>query len=164
MATRRMLMLPGVLLAAACVPKPDAGSAGGAALRTISLEAGPCFGACPSYRVEARSDGGGTFAGERFTAATGTREIRLPAGAFARLEASLARYKPAAGALKRIMPGEPGCERQATDMPGYELDWSDGAKLSYYSGCMDAANQPLRNAIRAAPEVLGIEALLKPAG
>ncbi|HEY0326511.1 MAG TPA: DUF6438 domain-containing protein, partial [Allosphingosinicella sp.] len=40
---------------------------------SISYETGPCFGACPVYRVTVSPDGTGTVEGRRVTAVTGER-------------------------------------------------------------------------------------------
>ena len=59
------------LASAACATVPPAASA-----QSISYETGPCFGACPVFRVTVSPDGSGTFEGRRFTAVD--RRTRLP--------------------------------------------------------------------------------------
>ena len=85
-------------LASARLPRCAAGrrAAAGDPVETIVFETGPCFGACPVYRVTVNSDGSGTFEGRRFTAVD--RHARLPVTpaqyrAFAR---QLAPLRPAA--------------------------------------------------------------------
>ena len=53
----RTAALGASLLLAACA----AASAPASPAETISFETGPCFGACPVYRLTVNSDGSGTF-------------------------------------------------------------------------------------------------------
>jgi hypothetical protein len=140
-------------------PAKEAGPA-----ESITLETSPCFGACPVYSITVRADGTATFDGKRFTAQAGTKEITLKPGIFATLAGRLKAYRPKKGVAARIAPGE-DCERMATDMPSYTLNWNGGppagASLYYYAGCMDDKHIPLRDTIRGLPETLGIEPLLR---
>jgi hypothetical protein len=135
------------------------------AKEVISFTAGPCFGACPSYTVKVNREGSGLLEPKRFTAVPGPTRFTVTPAQFMRLKTALARYRPAAGAEKRIAHGE-NCTRFATDMPGYVIEWAQGegkpARLEYQSGCMDPQYGRLRTTIAAIPKMLEIEAMLKP--
>ena len=131
---------------------------------TIRFAAGPCFGACPSYSVTVTPEGSGLLVPERFTAVPGPTRFTVTPAQYRRLRASLAPFRPATGTRKRIAHGE-NCERFATDMPGYDIEWTrkdvDKTELDFQSGCHDAKYTRLRDAIAAVPKLLQIEAMLK---
>lgn len=132
----------------------------------IRFTAGRCFGACPAYTLRVTPDGSGLLEPERFTAVPGPTRFTITRAQYQRLRAALAPYRPAAGVTKTITQGQADCQRFATDMPGYSIEWSRGAqkpaRLDYQSGCMDTRHARLRSTIRALPAMLGIEAMLKP--
>ncbi|SFP66847.1 DUF6438 domain-containing protein [Sphingomonas rubra] len=131
---------------------------------SIRYETSPCFGTCPVYAVTIRPDGSGTFEGQRFTAVTGLREFKATPEQYRRFAAALQPYRPANGEMLYDM-GTPLCGRpMVSDMPSVDVRWSEasgGAQhLSLYYGC---GTEAMRDAIRAAPEVLPIGAFIKPA-
>ncbi len=132
---------------------------------TIRFSAGPCFGACPSYTLRVTPDGSGLIEPERFTAIPGPTRFTVTPAQYRRFRSALAPYRPASGSTRRIAHGE-NCDRFATDMPAYVIEWSRGeeppTRLEYQSGCMDVRYGRLRAAIASIPGMLGLEAMLKP--
>ena len=147
------------MLLAGCVTAP-ATETGDALPATISLETGPCFGACPVYRVSVSADGIGRFEGRRFTAVTGTREFRITADQYRAFARHLAPLRPA-GAERRYS-GE-ACEMMATDLPSTEIRWQSqrGPQILYfYHGCDMERNRAIAERLEAAPALLPIETLI----
>lgn len=138
----------------------------GARADTIGIVAGPCFGACPSYKVTVTPDGSGLLEPRRHTAVPGPTRFTVTPLQYRRLRTALAAYRPATGTDKAI--GPENCARFATDHPAYVIEWTrDGAKrttLDFQSGCHDARYGKLRTAIAAMPRTLDIESMLKPKG
>jgi hypothetical protein len=144
--------------ARAALPPPD-GMAG--TVQSISYETGPCFGACPVYRLTVSADGAGRFEGRRFTAASGEQAFRVTPEQFAAFARQLAPLRPAEG--ERLYSGE-ACEMTATDMPSTEVVWTeaDGSRrtLYFYHGCDMARNRPIAERLKAAPGLLPIGELI----
>lgn len=144
------------LALAACATVP----ATGADLESISYETGPCFGACPVYRVTVRADGSGTFEGRRFTAAEGERAFRATPAQFGALAAHLAPVRPAHRSVR--LAGE-ACTMTATDLPSAEVTWTGRAgtqSLYFYFGCDMERNRALAERLRAVPGLLPIADLI----
>src|SRR5512139_4200220 len=131
----RWLAFAAFTLTGGCVTTGDAPGAAPDPQR-ISYETGPCFGACPVYRVTVSADGEGQFEGKRFTAVQGQREFRVSPDEYRAFAAALAPLRPAGGAVR--YDGPPRCKRMATDLPSVTVTWhgSDGAEQSlfYYYG------------------------------
>ena len=145
-----------LLLAAGCATGADAGPAG----ETISYETGPCFGACPVYKVTVSPAGSGTFEGRRFTAVTGTRTFRLTQAQYRAFAAQLGPARPARGTVR--YSGET-CRMMATDLPSAEVVWTGSAgerRLYFYFGCDMERNRALAERLRAAPRLLPIADLI----
>ena len=144
------------LSAAACATVPtDA-----APVESISYETGPCFGACPVFRVTVNSDGSGTFEGRRFTAVTGARTFRATPDQYRAFAARLEPLRPASGSIR--YSGE-ACEMMATDMPSTEVTWRSDAgeqQLYFYHGCDMEKNQAIAERLSAARDLLPIGDLL----
>jgi len=138
-------------------PKPPP-----AAVRTISYETSPCFGACPVFRLQVSADGKGQFTGIRNTAVTGEKPFTVTAAQFAAFDAKLRPWLPATG--ERIYrPGEPLCPHPATDMPSVDVHVTDPRgprRLYFYFGCDMAHNRAMADALGNAPDALGIAALI----
>ena len=104
------------------------------------LSAGPCFGACPVYRVTVDAGDRAVFEGERDVAQRGRHEQQLPAGTLARLLQEL----DGLGAfdLARLYtPGSKNCQAYATDHPSMRFELDDGKRrveVDHYLGCRDA--------------------------
>lgn len=107
---------------AGCATTPQA-EAAGSQVRSISYETGPCFGACPVYRVSVSADGSGRFEGRNFTAVRGERTFRLTPAQYRAFAAQLAPLRPARGS--RRYSGD-ACRIMATDLPSAEVTWSGG--------------------------------------
>jgi hypothetical protein len=127
----------------------------------ISYETGPCFGACPVYKVTVRPDGSGTFEGRRFTAVTGERSFRVSPAQYRAFAAHLAPLRPAEGSVR--MSGE-ACRQMATDLPSAEVTWFSqiGNSQSYYFyfGCDMEANEAIAQRLRRAPDLLPIREMV----
>ena len=89
-----------LLASPACATAPAA-----APVETITFETGPCFGACPVYRLVLNSDGGGTFEGRRFTGVAGMRPIRVTPAQYRAFAAELAPLRPARGNVRSGLDG-----------------------------------------------------------
>jgi len=131
---------------------------------SITYETGPCFGQCPVYAVMVRPDGTGVFEGKRFTAVTGERNFTLSKAEYDAFAARVEPYRPASGEVRYDM-GTPNCGNAPTDMPSVEVRWTraigDSQKLHFYYGCR-SDNAALADALRGAPELLPIAALIGP--
>jgi hypothetical protein len=131
----------------------------------IRFTAGRCFGACPAYMVQVSPDGSGLLTPERFTSVPGPTRFTVTRAQYRRLVATLAPYRPAAGTTETITHGR-NCDRFATDMPSYGVEWSRpgqaATRLEYQSGCMDARYGRLRVAIASVPKILDVEPMLNP--
>lgn len=127
----------------------------------ISLETGPCFGACPVFRVTVRPDGTGTFEGRHHTAVTGERGFRLTSAQYRAFRDHLAPLRPAEGNVR--LSGE-ACRQMATDLPSAEVTWFSeiGSSQSYYHyfGCDMEANAAAVERLRRAPALLPIRELI----
>jgi hypothetical protein len=123
---------------------------------TITFETGPCFGACPVYRLVVNSDGGGTFEGRRFTAVTGIRAFRATPAQYRAFARQLAPLRPARGSVRYA--GE-ACSRTATDLPSAEVTWRSARgtqNLYFYYGCDMERNRAIGERLSAAPALLPI--------
>lgn len=129
----------------------------------ISYETTPCFGFCPVYKVSLIADGGGTFVGQRHAGFEGTREIRVTPERYAAFVRQLAPLRPARGSVRY---DHESCAQMATDLPSVTVTWtgSDGTaqQLYYDYGCDMEKNQAIADRLRAAPDALGIDDLIRP--
>jgi hypothetical protein len=127
---------------------------------SISYETGPCFGACPVYRVTVSADGTGRFDGRNFTAARGERSFRVSPAQYRAFAARLAPLRPARGS--RRLAGD-ACRVMATDMPSAQVTWSAGAGeqiFYFYFGCDMERNRAIAERLRGAPALLPIAELI----
>ncbi|MEA3028696.1 MAG: hypothetical protein QOJ53_1403 [Sphingomonadales bacterium] len=148
----RLAALAAVLALPACATVRAEGGA-----QSISYEAGPCFGACPIYRVIVNADGTGLFEGRRFTAVTGERRFTVTPAQYRAFAAQLAPVRPASGDLR--YSGAPLCQRMATDLASAEITWRSGGgvqRLYVYYGCDMERNRALIDRVAAAPALLPI--------
>ena len=147
----------GLVIAIALGALPACASAPpGTPVQTISFETGPCFGACPVYRLHVNSDGSGIFDGIRFTAVTGTRPFRATALQYQAFARQLAPIRPARGSVRYA--GET-CRSMATDLPSAEVTWRSRRgtqSLYFYYGCDMQRNRALAERLNAAPALLPI--------
>lgn len=107
----------------------------------IEMSRGPCFGACPMYRVIIGGDGRVRFEGDRFVDSTGVHRTTVPAAEVAALFA----YANSIGFFalpSDITPAnEAVCGGYWTDMPSAEvtIEWAVRAHtVSDYHGCPKA--------------------------
>ena len=163
-AMKRTVMI--AALAAGLGAAGCAGSAKGVEDRTadsISYETGPCFGACPVYRLTVQRDGAAVFEGIRFTKVQGRREFRLSPARYRAFASRLAPLRPRTGDVRFDAP--PRCERVATDLPSVTVRWQQGSgraqSLYYYYGCDMEKNRSIAERLRRAPEALAIADLIK---
>jgi len=129
-------------------------------VRSISFETGPCFGACPVYRVTVGSDGSGTFEGRRFTAVAGERRFSVTQAQYRAFAGHLAPLRPASGSVR--YSGE-ACASMATDLPSAEVTWRSAAgeqQLYFYYGCDMQRNRAIAQRLDAAPALLPIGDLI----
>ena len=150
-----ILVLAGL---SACATVPEDGG-----VPSISYETGPCFGACPVYRVTVNADGTGLFEGRRFTAVTGERYFTLTLRQYRAFVAHLAPLRPATGSVRYA--GE-NCTTMATDLPSAEVTWRlrEGEQsLYFYFGCDMARNRAIAERLDAAPGLLPIGDFIGPA-
>lgn len=147
-----------LLLAAFLAPPASAQSP----VTMIVLDTGPCFGACPVYRVIVRSDGSGRFEGRRFTAVTGTRTFRVTPRQYRAFVRHLAPLRPERGQVRYA--GE-RCRSMATDLPSMEVAWRSGRdsqSLYFYFGCDMQRNRAIASRLAAAPGLLPIGDYIRP--
>ena len=129
-------------------------------VRTITYQTGPCFGTCPAYRVEVRSDGSGRFEGMRFTAVQGVRTFEVTPVQWSAFEHRLA-FAHGHGSVDLTRP--PLCREVATDMASVDIRWSGAQRpfaLHASYGCDRERNRKLFARLRAAPEVLPLAELI----
>ena len=130
-------------------------------VESITFETGPCFGACPVYRVTVNRDGSGVFEGRRFTAVTGERRFIATPEQFQAFARQLAPLRPEQG--ERRYAGE-ACTEFATDLPSADVTWraGDGQEqhLHFYYGCDMERNQAIAERLNAAPGLLPIADLI----
>ena len=156
MKASAMTAAPALFLA--CSPAASSGS--DSPVETITYETGPCFGACPVYRITVLSTGTGTFEGRRFTAVTGLRSFRVTPEQYRAFERQLAPARPASGSAR--YSGD-SCQNQATDLPSVEVGWHSRLghqQLSFSYGCDMERNRGLAEGLRSAPELLPIAELV----
>ena len=125
-------------------------------VETIVFETGPCFGACPVYRVTVNSGGDGTFEGRRFTALTGSRPFRATPAQYRAFARQLEPLRPASGTVRYA--GD-ACASMATDLPSTEVTWRSRRgtqSLYFYHGCDMQRNRAIAERLTAAPGLLPI--------
>lgn len=151
--------LAAALALPACETLPD--PALGRSIQSLVFETGPCFGACPVYRVTVDADGSGIFEGRRFTAVTGERRFRVTPGQFRALARHLGPLRPFEGIVR--YSGE-SCASMATDMPSAEVTWRTlgeaEQQLYFYYGCDMEANRAIAERLNAVPGLLPIGDLI----
>lgn len=130
---------------------------------SITYETGPCFGACPVYRVTVNADGSGRFEGRRFTAVEGERAFRIPPDRYRALLAHLEPLRPASGSVR--YSGE-ACETMATDLPSAEVTWRSSSgeeqQLYFYHGCDMERNRAIAERLDAVPSLLPLGEFIAP--
>jgi hypothetical protein len=150
-----------VLLGACATTSP--GSAADAGAESISYETGPCFGACPVYRVTVHADGGGLFEGRRFTSVVGQRAFRVTSDQYRAFARRLEPLRPASGAVRYDQP--PRCASMATDLPSTDVKWRtrDGREqeLYFYHGCDMEKNRAIAERLVGAPDLLPVAAMIR---
>jgi hypothetical protein len=146
------------LPAAALPPSPRPSTP----VQTIVFETGPCFGACPVYRLTINSNGSGTFEGRRFTRVTGSRPFRFTPAQYQAFARELAPLRPARGSVRYA--GE-RCRSMATDMPSADVTGrsSRGTQsLYFYYGCDMQRNRAIAERLRRAPGLLPLGDFIGP--
>lgn len=163
--TIKILGLAGLFALAGCMAQQEGLEPPKAPGDVIRFTAGRCFGACPTYMVQVSPDGAGLLTPERFTSVPGPTRFTVTRAQYRKLIATLAPHRPAAGTTQTIAHGK-NCERFATDMPSYTVEWSrpgqPATRLDYQSGCMDPQYGRLRVAISSVPKILDMQHMLNP--
>ena len=129
---------------------------------SISYETGPCFGACPVYKVTVGADGQGLFDGRRFTTVTGERRFVLSPAQYRAFAEHLAPLRPVSGSIR--LDASPACTRMATDLPSASVTWRSGDEeqsLYYYFGCDMETRKAMAERLRAAPALLPIGGFIR---
>lgn len=156
-----MKNITGIAIAALAVSGCATTPGASVATESIVYETGPCFGACPVYRVTVGSDGRGLFEGMRFTPTTGESRFTISPEQYRAFARHLAPLRPAQG--DRSYAGE-ACERTATDLPSADVTWrtsgGEAQHLHFYFGCDMERNRAIAERLRTAPDLLPIEALI----
>jgi len=150
------------LLALALAALPATAAPPSTPVQTISFETGPCFGACPVYRLHVNSDGSGTFEGLRFTAFTGTRAFRATPAQYRAFARRLEPLRPARGTIR--YDGE-ACHAIATDQPSAQVTWRSRRgtqSLHFYYGCDMERNRAIAQRLTEAPALLPIGDFIRP--
>jgi hypothetical protein len=153
----------GIIAASAMIASPACASAPATPAQTITYETGPCFGACPVYRLHVNSDGSGLFEGIRFTSVTGSRPFRATSAQYRAFARQLEPIRPARGSVR--YEGRT-CRRMATDLPSAEVTWRSRRgtqSLYFYYGCDMQRNRALAQRLSAAPGLLPIGDFIRPA-
>jgi hypothetical protein len=131
------------LVAACARPAPPSSSANAAQPPDtvhITLERGPCFGACPVYTVTLEGSGAVLFEGRRFVVDSGISTATVPRPRMDSLVAALV-AGGYFGFADRYRAGEPGCEQFATDLPSVITEVRVGGRrkrIEHDHGCMEA--------------------------
>lgn len=165
-ARAAVLALAAALALSACARTGAApGTPSSAGLERIDYETGPCFGACPVYKVSVYPGGKGVFTGIRNTAVVGERVFTVTPAQYAAFAKELAPYRPAIGD-KLYQPGTPACQQVATDLPSVDVRWTGMGRqlrrLYFYFGCDIEKNARMAEALGNAVEVLPLEPLIGP--
>jgi hypothetical protein len=152
-----------VLAVAVALPASAAAPPSSArAVRTITYETGPCFGACPVYRIIVGSDGSGVVETRLQAAATRRRPFTATRRQFRDFARQLEPARPASGSVRYDAP--PRCRTIATDMPSVDVHWTMAGggeqQLYFYYGCDMVGNRALAERLRAAPSLLPIASLI----
>lgn len=161
-----------VSTAAGCTsvpPAPTVPPAAGDELIIIRNEPGPFCGRCDSVKVVALSDGRvwvehGYWAGKYRNWRVERRLEQASPQSFARFREHLIPFRPH-GQL--VLDDKPPCETFWHDVDGVRVEWRDsnGADtLIFNFGCDPKTKQAMAAALKAAPDLLGIDSLKIPWG
>lgn len=105
---------------------------------TITLERGPCFGACPDYTVTIAPDGAVSYEGRRFVRVTGAQTGRADPAALAALREHILRAN--------FFSLRPSYRAHVTDLPTYRVTVTEGTRVHSvedYGGTMDTGMPPV---------------------
>jgi len=141
----------------------------GRALITIESEPGPFCGRCDTVKIRALSDGQiwiehGYWAGHYRDWRVERRHIHGSPERFAHFRGALLPYRPS-GTLS--LREKPPCETLWNDADGARVEWKDAGrtdKLLLNFGCDPETRKAMADAVRAAPDLLGIARLKMPWG
>jgi hypothetical protein len=130
---------------------------------SVTIETGPCFGACPVYVMSVNEDGSGTFEGRRFTAVSGAREFRVTPEQYRAFVAHLEPVHPESGVIRYDAP--PRCARMATDLPSTDVKWRTGdgrqQELYFYHGCDMEKNRAISERLSKAADLLPVREFIR---
>jgi hypothetical protein len=158
----RLVGLTALAALGACVTPASGGPASGQ-VESVAYETGPCFGACPVYRLVVNADGSGVFEGRRFTSVTGQRNFRVTPGQYRDFVRRLEPLRPASGIVR--YRGRPLCEMMATDLPSTDVKWRPAVgreqQLYFYHGCDMEKNRPIAERLDRAIEALPVKQFIR---
>jgi hypothetical protein len=148
---------------------PTAPLAASEELITLENEPGPFCGRCDNVKITALSDGRvwiehGYWAGRYRDWRVERRLEHVSLESFTRFREALRPHRPS-GEL--VLQGKPPCETFWNDLDGVRVEWRDGAKsdkLILNFGCDLETKQAMAEALRTAPDALGIATLKLPWG
>ena len=153
MPCRPLFLLPALAVcislgAAAQTSRPSPNRTQAADLQSIALDNSGCYGPCPSYSIELRSDGSVVFNGQAFTEKTGEHRKKIDPALFQSIATQ------AAAMNLRYMDGNFGpssasCPISRTDASGGHISAQyKGEKepkhVNWYSGCFYTENTNLK--------------------
>lgn len=136
-----------------------------AGVETISYETGPCFGACPVYRISVSADGTGVFTGIRNTQVIGERRFRVTPQQFLTFREQVEPWLPVEGE-RLYRPGTPLCKQVATDLPSVDVRWTRPqrgmrtSRVYLYYGCDMEKNMTMGEALGNATDALPVGELI----
>lgn len=168
----RFLGLAAAATLAACVgglKPPTAPLNAGGSLITVESESGPFCGRCDKVKITALSDGQiwmehGYWAGPYRDWRVERQHIQGAPERFARFRDALLPYRPT-GTL--ALQDQPPCTTLWNDVDGARVEWKDAKgsdKLLLNFGCDPETRRAMADAVRAAPDLLGIATLKMPWG
>lgn len=158
------------LAACAGVPRPPTMPlARGEVLIKLENEPGPFCGRCDNVRITALSDGRvwiehGFWQGKYRNWRVERRLVQTTPERFASFREALSPYRPK-GELS--LQDKPPCHTFWFDVDGVRVEWQDASgtdRLLLNFGCDPESNRAMADALRAAPDLLGIARLRIPWG
>lgn len=153
----RGLALAGLLGLGGCAASSSPGltTTSAAALESVAVSVGPCFGFCPVYDATISSNGAVTFTGQRHTAELGERRGQSRLGTYDAVMAELARFRPAPGTTTQVE-----CSATVSDTSPYTITWTDAngqqTVAKHQSRCPGGPGQALDAVLKELPQQLGI--------
>ena len=153
------VFLLSVPLLACAGPRSEPAAQAGQGPETLTVSVGPCFGFCPVFTAEFRSDGHVLFEGLRHTAELGQHERRITPAMFRMIATEL---RPG-----RFGSGGPDehCDTQLSDQSEIAVTWSSPsggtARTVHSRGCRSAPGAAFEAAVAHVLNRTGIDQLAR---